>query len=450
MISKKFYINVVVRILLILISCICIIPFLQKEEKLFTILSLIVLLVLQIRFLLNYINRFNREIATFFSALKTNDASFAFHDKTFPYINQEFRKNIEYIRTQLFNITELRQIQQSYFKSVIENAQTGIISINETGNIDLINKSALELLNTNSISHISAVENIHPNFYHFIYNCNPGDEKSIIIKGKTKAIPISIKVSEFKIKKEKLKLISFQNIETELKEKELESWHKLIRVLTHEINNTISPITSLSNSLEKLFRNTQNEIISKEELTDKTLGKTSEGLHIITQRGEGLVEFVNNYRSISSLKKMTFEPFKIAELFYNLELLLKKKLEENKVKLSINILPIDLELNADKKYIEQIFINLIKNSIDAIENESGEINLNAFKTEHGKIILEIKDNGLGIPDEILEQIFVPFFTTKKQGSGIGLSLAQQIMRLHGGNISVQSELKKGTTFTLTF
>jgi signal transduction histidine kinase len=162
------------------------------------------------------------------------------------------------------------------------------------------------------------------------------------------------------------------------------------------------------------------------------------------------MEFVNNYRNISSLKKMDFERFKVAELFYNLELLMKNNLSEKNIELTINIKPIDLELNADKKYIEQIFINLLKNSIDAVNTDQGKINLRGFKNRDNKVILEISDTGVGIPEEISDQIFIPFFTTKDNGSGIGLSLAQQIMRLHGGSISVQSEANKETVFTLKF
>jgi len=400
--------------------------------------------------LLNYINKFNREVADYFAALKTNDASFAFHDKIFPYISQEVRNDIAHVRDQLFNITELKEIQQSYFKTLIENAHTGIITLTESGKVDLINRCALELLNINRISHIKALENVHPGLYHIIQNSPAGFEKLITIKGKTKATPISIRISEFKQKQSKYKLISFLNIETELNEKEIESWHKLIRVLTHEINNTVSPITSLANTLEKLYRNNSEKTITKEEISDRIIEKTFEGLHIISQRGEGLMQFVNNYRNISSLKKMSFETFKVAELFYNLELLLKDKFDEKNINLTIDIKPIDLELTADRNYIEQVFINLIKNSCDAIQNSNGIIILRAFKNENNKVILEISDNGVGIPEDVTDKIFIPFFTTKEHGSGIGLSLAQQIMRLHGGSITFNSVKGDNTKFILSF
>lgn len=448
MLSKKFYINIFTRILFILFTCLAFFPFIGNEERLFTIISLIICVLIQIYLLLNYINRFNREVADFFSALKSNDASFAFHDNIFPYISENVRNDIAHVRKQLFNITELKEIQQSYFKTIIETAQTGLITISETGKIELINKCALELLNIDKIYHINAIENIHPNLYQTIQNASAGFEKSILIKGKTKAIPLSIRISEFRQKKNKFKLVSFQNIESELNDKEIDSWHKLIRVLTHEINNTLSPITSLANSLEKLYLNSNNKKITKDEISDNIIDKTHEGLHLISQRGEGLIEFVNNYRNISSLKTMNFSLFKVAELFYNLELLMKNKLDEKNIDLFIDIKPIDLEINADKKFTEQIFINLIKNSIDSAHKDSGIISLRAFKNDNNKIILEIIDNGVGIPNEIIDQIFVPFFTTKKEGSGIGLSLAQQIIRLHGGSISVHSVPDKETVFTI--
>jgi len=449
MLSKKFYLNIIIRIILILFTCISIIPFINKIEKLFTIFSILSLLTLQIYLLLNYINKFNREIANFFSALKTNDASFAFHDKTFKYISDEFRNDINYIKQQLYNITELKEIQHSYFKTVIANAQTGVITINENGDIDIINAYALKVLNVNRISNIKDFKNIHPNFYNILSGYT-GIEKSIVIKGNSVAIPLSVRITKFKQKKQIYKLVSFQNIKSELEEKEIDSWHKLIRVLTHEINNTVSPITSLASSIEKLYNTNTNSSITKEEISDHTIEKTKEGLHIISERGEGLMEFVNNYRNISSLKRLDFTNLKIAELYYNLELLLKNKLDSKNIELKIDIKPFDLELKADKKYIEQILINLIQNSIDAINTNTGIINLKAYLNNNQNVIMEISDNGIGISENILEQIFVPFFTTKEQGSGIGLSLAQQIVRLHGGNISVYSEPNIKTTFILSF
>jgi len=448
--SKKFYIQIIIRIILILVNCLSIIPFILKEEKLFTILGLGFLLFLQIYLLLLYINKFNRDIADFFAALKTNDASFAFHDKVFSNIDKEFQDNIEHVRNQLFNITERKEIQQSYFKTVIENTQTAIITVGENGRIDIINHRALELLNIKRISNIKAIENIHPEFYQLIQHSGAGTEKMVRIKSKNKAIPVAVRINEFKQKGNHLKIVSFQDIESELNEKELLSWHQLIRVLTHEINNSITPITSLAGSLEKLYHKNEHEFIKKQDISEEIIEKTSEGLHVISNRGKGLINFVNNYKQIASLKQLDIETIKVAELFYNLELLMKGKLSEKNIDLQIDIIPFDLEVNADKKYIEQISINLLKNSLEAVNGKNGKIKLSGYKTKKGKTVLEIKDNGKGIAPELKDQIFIPFFTTKEMGSGIGLSLSRQIMHLHGGSISVKSTPGVETVFTLQF
>lgn len=449
MFSKRFYINIVIRIILILITFILIIPLSNIEEKLFSIIGLSTLIIIQVLFLIRYINRFNNEIASFFTALKLNDTSFTFHNKIFQHISKEVEKNINHIRNQLFKMTESKEIQQSYFKSVIDNAQTGILVFNKDGKVDVINKSALDLIGFTVLNNIKELEFNYKELHLIMVQILPGEEKLIQVKNKDKATPLSIRASEFKQKSDKYKLISFQNIQSELDQKEIESWHKLIRILTHEINNTVSPITSLANSLQNLYK-PDNKKITEETINKQIIDRTSEGLGLISQRGKGLIEFVKNYKKIASLKQLNFEKFKIAELFYNLEILMKNKLKEKQIKFNIHIKPFDLELNADRKYLEQIFINLIKNSIEAIKETNGMITLTAFQDENENIILKISDNGKGIPVEILDQIFIPFFTTKEQGSGIGLSLTRQIMHLHGGNIYAESVPGKNTIFTLQF
>jgi nitrogen fixation/metabolism regulation signal transduction histidine kinase len=448
MISKKFYINIIARIILILVTCISFLPFIQNSERLFTNVSILILLILQIILLVRYINKFNRDIFEFFSSLKTNDVSFAFHDKIFPYISPKFRNDINHIQKQLFDTRELIEIQQSYFKIVIENAQTGIITVSNNTKIDIINKTALRLLNLKPISLLETLKESHPAFYNFISENSAGSEKLINIKSDNKIIPLSARITEIKQKQNTFKIVTFQDIQSELDENELDSWHKLLRVLTHEINNTISPITSLANSIDKLLEDKTQNTISTNEITDDILKKTHDSIHIISQRGEGLTRFVDNYKNISTQKKLHIEKFKIAELYYNLELLMNNKLKEKNIKINIDIKPFDLEANADKKYLEQIFINLIKNAFDAVNNDSGIIDLKAYENNHGKIALIISDNGTGVPDDIQSQIFIPFFTTKTNGSGIGLSLARQIVRLHGGKISLDISEKNKTTFTI--
>jgi len=444
--SYKYYLNIVIRIGIILVTAIILSLFIDNTERIFTSLGLFIILIIQIVNLLYYINKFNRQLAVFFSSLKSNDASFAFHDKSFLHISKEFRSDIEFLREKFFLLNKLHEIEKSYFKTVIENAQTGIITVTKSGKIDVINKSAKQLLHVKELINIKSIEKVHPNFYKIITGKLDGIEKSVTIDSINQKIPVSVRISEFKQKGESYRLIFFQNIKRELDAKETESWQKLIRVLTHEINNSVSPIISLSESLEKLLKNS---IINNTTIEPHALSKTFESLQLISERGNGLIDFVNNYRSLSLLQKINPEKFKAAELFYNLELLMEKQIKLKNISLNIDIKPIDLELFADKKYIEQTCINLIKNSMDAVGISDGKIELKAYK-ENENPVLEITDNGVGIPEDLKSQVFIPFFTTKKQGSGIGLSLARQIMQMHGGSINIFSEEGKGTTLKLVF
>lgn len=441
MISKKFYFNIIVRLSLLMISFITFLPFIKSQERLFTMVLIIALIILQVVSLLKYINRFNKEISNFFTALKTNDISFAFHEKSFRYITSKFRNDIDFLKKQLFNVRKQIEIQQSYFKTVIENAQTGILTINNEGNIDIINKSALKLLKLERASQISEFQSLYPEFYNFLRSASAGTENLINLNQQDTTIPLSLRVTEIKQLNNTFKIISFQNIQKELDQKELTAWQNLIRVLTHEINNTVSPIISLADSIEKQFPS----FYELEKIDKELINNTHDGLKTISERGSGLVRFIDNYKSISTHKKIEKTHFKAAELFYNLEVLMKSKLQGKEINLVIDVKPIDLDILADKKYIEQIFINLIKNSIYAV-SKNGNITLSAHKKDTNTV-LKISDNGSGIPKEIEKQIFTPFFTTKEDGSGIGLSLAKQIIGLHGGSIFHKSTNNK-TTFII--
>ena len=243
-----------------------------------------------------------------------------------------------------------------------------------------------------------------------------------------------------------IKLVSLQNIQSELEEKELESWQKLIRVLTHEIMNSVAPISSLSNTVNDMLSNG-----AAKKLDDVQIDDIKSAVNTIHRRSEGLINFVENYRNLTNIPKPNFEIFSVKVLFDRLQRLLQNDLEKYSIHLVIKVEPISLEVTADSDMIEQILINLIINSTHALKNiEKKIISLSAGLNEKGMIIIKVTDNGPGIPTDIQEKIFIPFFSTKSSGSGIGLSLARQIMRAHRGNIRVSSQQGEETTFTLIF
>jgi signal transduction histidine kinase len=239
-----------------------------------------------------------------------------------------------------------------------------------------------------------------------------------------------------------LKLISLYNIQAELEEKEIEAWQKLIRVLTHEIMNSITPISSLASTANSMLKNIDKN--KDEEIEDIT-----DALSTIQKRSDGLVNFVNKFRDISKIYKPTFQPVKVSDLFYRIRLLIDSSLSENKIEFSISIMPENLEIVADPDLLEHVLINLIKNSIQAIgASNSGSIKLTGEINERGRAVIKVNDNGPGISEEIIDRIFVPFYSTKKEGSGIGLSISQSIIRAHNGSMWVQSIPGKETVFTI--
>jgi len=250
---------------------------------------------------------------------------------------------------------------------------------------------------------------------------------------------------------ETLNTITIQNIVREMERKELDSWQKLIRVLTHEIMNSVSPILSLTRSISAYFiKGKEDQPIQPMEINPDTVKKTVSGLHTIQETGEGLIDFVGKYRTLSRLPEPQFAPFKIETLFNRVKKLMQEEMEKKHISLKTTISEANLELVADINLVEKVLINLVKNAAEAMDQEvHGNIVLKAMKNQNS-IVLQVEDDGTGIPADIMEDIFVPFFTTKTSGSGIGLSLSRQIMLQHEGTLSVYSIQGEKTVFTLKF
>jgi signal transduction histidine kinase len=344
------------------------------------------------------------------------------------------------------------EAQNQLLQNIVDHVGIGLLTFDDSGKVELINNAAINLLQIAPMKNIKVIDVSYPELCNTIKNLAIGQQKLMKIKVQDEFMQLSVKTSEFKLHDKLIRLVSLQNIKRELEENELDSWQKLIRVLTHEIMNSIAPITSLATSLRRFFRrNDSNLPVSTEMLSQSVLQKTLDGLNIIEERGEGLVNFVTKYRSLMPKSKLKIETIKIAELFYNLEFLLQNEIKKKNIDFVLKIYPFTLHIDSDQKLIEQILINLINNAMDALENkENKQIVLNAFKNDSGRKTIQVEDNGIGIPEEIMERIFIPFFTTKEKGNGIGLSLSRQIMRMHGGTISASSKTEKGTIFSLEF
>jgi signal transduction histidine kinase len=277
----------------------------------------------------------------------------------------------------------------------------------------------------------------------------PGQQRLMKTNIAGSIIQLSVKASEFKILDRWIKLVSFQDIKGELDQKELESWQKLIRVLAHEIMNSITPINTLTETMIKQNRQYE-ENIGQSQGDSEHFENMADGLQLIRERGSGLIEFVQKYRHLSKLPTPNLSEIELKGLLSGIAGLFKKEMEEKGLTLSVKVSPDNLTLQADRKLIEQVLINLVKNAMEALsETEDAQVQILADK-QLESVRIRVVDNGPGIPENIIDQIFIPFFTTKEDGSGIGLSLSRQIMRLHQGTIDIKSIPSQETSIILNF
>ncbi len=446
---SRFRIFIIIQVLLIAASTIAFFWTLRQEYMLITSSSLAILWVLQIVYLIWYLQKVNRDLSKFITALKYDDVSISFNkDK---HVDKSFKKLHEELNQIIHEISEVRSDKESehhYFHNTIKHIGIGIIAYDETGKIEICNDAALKLLNRHSLNNISEVDLTKPGLSEKIKNLKPGNTKLIKLNIDNEIIQLSIKAANFKIKTREIKLLSLQNIKSEIEQGEVDAWQKLIRVLTHEIMNSVSPINLLTGSLIEMFEE-DNTIKTIEDINNTTIENSVLGLKTIRKRSEGLTSFVKTYKSLTQIPKPHFVDLSICQLFEHITTLLKEDLCTKNIDFIQNCNH-EIIVHADEKLIEQVLINLIKNASDSLAKiQEPQIKLDA-EIYNERLQIHVIDNGPGIPSEVIDNIFIPFFTTKEKGSGIGLSLSRQIMYLHGGTISVKSEPNVQTVFTLTF
>lgn len=450
MVFNRYRILIVVQVLLIAATTLAFFWTLDQEYMLITRSSLVLVWVLQIIYLIWYLQKINRELLKFFTALRYDDVSISF-DKS-KNIDPCFKELYTELNSIINNIKEARSDKESehqYFQNTVKHIGTGILAFDDNGKIEIFNNAVLDLLSISQIKNIADINKVRPGLSKIIQDIKPGNTKLVKLVVNNEIKQLSIKSARFKIKERNIKLISLQNIKTEIDQSEVQAWQKLIRVLTHEIMNSVSPIKLLSGSLIEMFEE-DGKTKHINEIDNTTIENSILGLKTIRKRSDGLSNFVETYKSLTQIPKANFSEFKVCHLFDHINTLLKESLIQKSIQFSATCSSNKLSLCADEKLIEQVLINLIKNASDSISNsENPSINLVA-QVVNDQVQIKVIDNGPGISTEVLENIFIPFFTTKEKGSGIGLSLSRQIMHLHGGSISVHSIPNKETVFTLVF
>ena len=454
MYSKSLFSAVLFRIILIIISSfafIYVLPYLHKEYYL-SLIGIGILIIYQVYNLVCYVNKTNRKLAQFFNSVRNEDSVLIYSHNQEGKIFDTLYHSLNELNHSIGEMRRQNARQSIFLNNLVEQVGVGLISYTLDGSVEIFNNAAKKLLQIAQLSNIGDIGTRYPELFKCLVDLQPNNHQVIKVATEQSVLFLSLKLSIFKSEKETLNLLSIQNIRVELEQNELDSWQKLIRVLTHEISNSISPITSLANTTKKYFvRKDTGSIMKINELDDALLHKTVDSLDTIETTGRGLIEFVGKYRSLTALPHPKFEIYLIRDLFDKLQTLLKEEAESNAIALLFTSSPSTLELTADFSLLEKVLINLIKNAFQALgDSRDGKVHVSAFKNIENRVIISVKDNGCGIPSTIIDDIFIPFYTTKNNGSGIGLSLSRQIMRLHSGTITVNSIPNTETVFSLVF
>ena len=446
---NRYSIHILIRVLLIFLILMSFAYFLQKPNRAVTSVFFALLAISQVIMLIRYGNKINRDFARFLIELKEKDTS----ELYFPESLKKKFKNLNFSFQQISNEIKKSRIeklsQQQYLTYIIENISDGLISFDEDGKVKIINSAAKKLFHIKFLNSIWNLDKIQVGIAKNLVLSIPGQHKLIRVIIENNSRDFLFRISEVKIENQILKIVTFQDLKRELEEKEISSWKKLIRVLTHEMMNSLTPISTLSVAVRRMLKD-ENKLKTLEKLNNEDIIDIYKNNETIETRSKGLLEFISQYRQIAKIPELQKEEVKIEPFLQNIKQLFSETIKENRINFQVRVSSVDLKYYFDKKLIEQVIINLIKNSIESLENSATKKVMLVADGNKKSLLIKVQDNGDGIIDEIKDDIFIPFFTTKKQGSGIGLSLSKEIMQKHNGDIYFESSRGKGTVFSLKF
>ncbi len=420
------------------------------QEKWYVATGLSALMVVLIMVdLFRFIDRSNREFKNLLEALKHQDFTTSsrrkFSEKSFRELESSFNEILDKYRGARID----QAAQYQYLQTVIDHINIALVCFNNAGEVFLFNQAAAILFRKSHVENLEPLKTIHPTLLQLMVNLRAGQREVIKINREGELLQLSVHVTEFRIRQEKYKLVSLQNISQELEEKELDSWQKLIRVLTHEIMNSVTPVSSLSAAINEMLRDEKGRRRELGSISSEDLDDMYESLETIEERSKGLLGFVADYKNLTRLPKPVFEDIDVENLLNHMHRLFLKDMQSEHILYRVQVPANKMTICADSMMIQQVLINLIKNAMEAVrDKEEKSIALTA-ESRNKKVIIRVRDNGRGIAAEDIEKVFIPFYTTKKKGSGIGLSLSKQIMKLHKGSIHFQTD-DSGTVFTIEF
>lgn len=418
-----------------------------QPKQLMLLVVLGIVLIWRVVNLYNYVNITNRKLVRFLESVRYDDFSVRFSanqsDSTFRELSKQFNEVLDAFR----QVRADKEANSQYLQTIVQHVNTGLIAFDESGRVELINNAALRLLGLYRLKVLKDLQEDNPELQSLLQNLSSGG--SVLYQAAVDR-QLSITGTAIRIRGKLIKLVAIQNIQSELENKELEAWQNLTRVLRHEIMNSVTPIASLVSTMRDIVQQEMEE--TRHAASNETWQDLNEALEVVENRTNGLMNFVNAYRTFTSIPKPVLNPVLVLPLVQRIASLFAPTLQDKNIRLTWDIQPADLRLLLDQDQIEMVLINLIKNAVEILEGRpNAHIEIKSFVDQTAqKAVLEVCDNGPGIEPNALEQIFIPFFTTKEDGTGVGLSLSRQILQMHSGVLSVESQLGHGARFSLIF
>jgi two-component system, NtrC family, nitrogen regulation sensor histidine kinase NtrY len=444
---KKFEWRILLRVLLLFIT-LSAASFILVNQWYVYLLIIIPVIIYQIIEFYRFQKKAHQELDQFVESVHYRDFSRYFDVKHAPVELQPLRQGFNEINTTFKVISKEKETQYQYLQKILELVDTGILSYEEqVGTVVWMNESLKKMLQLPYLKTIHSLNKRDNELYKEILALSPGDNKIATAHIDKSFFKVLLSATMFQTDGKIYKLIAFQNVNEALDETESKAWQKLLSVLTHEIMNSVAPISSLADTLKNRLQQSVTTLNNDSGSVDDL----EIGIETIKRRSEGLLKFAETYRNLNKITTLNLKKMYVRDIFENLLRLMQPTLEQKNIELETILKETDLSFEADTNLIEQVLINLVVNAIEAVKDKKNpKILLTAYLANNRKTIIKVADNGNGMPEEVLDKIFIPFFSTKKSGSGIGLSLCKQIMMLHKGNIQVHSVEGEGTAFLLQF
>jgi two-component system, NtrC family, nitrogen regulation sensor histidine kinase NtrY len=449
MASDRFHAGMAIRVALIL-STALLLSYVATRTDWYVSMGLLGLAVLgETAMLIRFASRWSREVTRFLDAVAYDDVSASFAGLSGDTAFGELGLAMDRVIAKLRLGRAEREEQAQYFKTLVNHVPVGLIAVEKGGKVSLLNFAARRLFE-GSCARTSDFLRYGEAFAAGLENLKAGEGQILRMERKTGAVQLKAVATDLTLAGRQRRLVSLQNIESELTAHELAAWQTVIRVMAHEVMNSLTPVTSLAATALGLV-NQAAEDLTEDDKRKALLTDAGEALETMTRRSEGLLHFVQNHRRLTKRMVANSERLKLERVFARLKRLLAADLDTRGVTLFTSVEPATLELDADPELLDQALINLMRNAIEALRDTmEGKIELAASRDLDGRTVIKVIDNGIGIPPDQREKVFVPFFTTKRQGSGVGLTLARQIMTVHGGMVVLSETAGGGTTVSMRF